>query len=153
MSGQAEDNTGRARVNKLESGNGRGSRGTGVAVKGQSCRASHDGESLKRMPAQRRRCSNADPFPPLLPLQVLHFLPYHRMNPARRLFSRTLATMSSSTVNFVTIPAPFDAHVHLRQGNLMKLVTPHVEQGGVRMAFVMVRLLSLSARTAKLTSV
>jgi dihydroorotase len=59
------------------------------------------------------------------------------MNPARRLFSRTLATMSST--NSITIPAPFDAHVHLRQGNLMKLVTPHVEQGGVRMAFVMVR--------------
>lgn len=38
-----------------------------------------------------------------------------------------------------TLPAPFDAHVHLRQGNLMRLVTPHVEQGGIRMAFVMVR--------------
>lgn len=39
----------------------------------------------------------------------------------------------------ITLPAPFDAHVHLRQGNLMRLVTPHVEQGGIRMAFVMVR--------------
>ncbi|KWU46685.1 dihydroorotase [Rhodotorula sp. JG-1b] len=37
----------------------------------------------------------------------------------------------------ITLPAPFDAHVHLRQGNLMRLVTPHVEQGGIRMAFVM----------------
>ncbi|GAA5918820.1 hypothetical protein JCM1841_002754 [Sporobolomyces salmonicolor] len=37
----------------------------------------------------------------------------------------------------ITLPAPFDAHVHLRQGNLMRLVTPHVELGGVRMAFVM----------------
>ncbi|GAA5826976.1 hypothetical protein JCM11251_002188 [Rhodosporidiobolus azoricus] len=39
--------------------------------------------------------------------------------------------------NTVTIPSPFDAHVHLRQGNLMRLVTPHVEEGGVKMAFVM----------------
>ncbi|GAA6036571.1 hypothetical protein JCM8097_001231 [Rhodosporidiobolus ruineniae] len=39
--------------------------------------------------------------------------------------------------NSITIPSPFDAHVHLRQGNLMRLVTPHVEQGGVKMAFVM----------------
>ncbi|GAA5859799.1 hypothetical protein JCM1840_006459 [Sporobolomyces johnsonii] len=37
----------------------------------------------------------------------------------------------------ITLPAPFDAHVHLRQGNLMRLVTPHVELGGVKMAFVM----------------
>ncbi|GAA6004414.1 hypothetical protein JCM10207_000716 [Rhodosporidiobolus poonsookiae] len=39
--------------------------------------------------------------------------------------------------NTITIPSPFDAHVHLRQGNLMRLVTPHVEQGGIKMAFVM----------------
>jgi len=44
----------------------------------------------------------------------------------------------------ITLAAPFDAHVHLRQGNLMRLVTPHVHQGGIRMAFVMVRLRSLS---------
>ncbi|KPV78358.1 uncharacterized protein RHOBADRAFT_33026 [Rhodotorula graminis WP1] len=37
----------------------------------------------------------------------------------------------------ITLAAPFDAHVHLRQGNLMRLVTPHVHQGGIRMAFVM----------------
>ncbi|BGP36630.1 dihydroorotase [Rhodotorula kratochvilovae] len=40
-------------------------------------------------------------------------------------------------VDQITLPAPFDAHVHLRQGSLMRLVTPHVEQGGIRMAFVM----------------
>ncbi|BGO94650.1 dihydroorotase [Rhodotorula toruloides] len=41
----------------------------------------------------------------------------------------------------ITIPSPFDAHVHLRQGNMMKLVTPHVEQGGIKMAFVMPNLI------------
>ncbi|GAA5857042.1 hypothetical protein JCM8547_007928 [Rhodosporidiobolus lusitaniae] len=46
----------------------------------------------------------------------------------------------SSTQSF-TIPSPFDAHVHLRQGNLMRLVTPHVEKGGVKMAFVMPNLI------------
>lgn len=40
----------------------------------------------------------------------------------------------------ITLPAPFDAHVHLRQGNMMRLVTPHVEKGGIRMAFVMASL-------------
>ncbi len=38
----------------------------------------------------------------------------------------------------ITIPSPFDAHVHLRQGSLMDLVVPHVNEGGVKMAFVMV---------------
>lgn len=42
-------------------------------------------------------------------------------------------------VDHISLSAPFDAHVHLRQGNLMRLVTPHVHQGGIRMAFVMVR--------------
>ncbi|GAA5991996.1 hypothetical protein JCM10908_000687 [Rhodotorula pacifica] len=50
--------------------------------------------------------------------------------------SRPIATMDS-----ITLPAPFDAHVHLRQGNMMRLVTPHVEQGGIRMAFVMPNLI------------
>lgn len=39
----------------------------------------------------------------------------------------------------ITIPSPFDAHVHLRQGDLMKLVVPHVPRGGVKLAYVMVR--------------
>lgn len=56
------------------------------------------------------------------------------LNSARFSSSRPIAAMDS-----ITLPAPFDAHVHLRQGNMMRLVTPHVEQGGIRMAFVMVR--------------
>ncbi|GAA5925421.1 hypothetical protein JCM10213_008787 [Rhodosporidiobolus nylandii] len=56
----------------------------------------------------------------------------------------------SSAPSSITIPSPFDAHVHLRQGNLMRLVTPHVEEGGVKMAFVMPNLvppLTLPAHT------
>ncbi|KAM0793457.1 hypothetical protein ACM66B_000900 [Microbotryomycetes sp. NB124-2] len=44
--------------------------------------------------------------------------------------------MSAST-KLLRLPSPFDAHVHLRQGNLMKLVAPHVSKGGVQLAFVM----------------
>lgn len=42
-------------------------------------------------------------------------------------------------VDSITLPAPFDAHVHLRQSSMMELVVPHVAQGGIKMAFVMVR--------------
>ncbi|KZW04055.1 dihydroorotase [Exidia glandulosa HHB12029] len=42
--------------------------------------------------------------------------------------------MSSTTIS---IPAPADFHVHLRDGNLAKLVTPHVAQGGISLAYVM----------------
>ncbi|GAA5950884.1 hypothetical protein JCM3765_004619 [Sporobolomyces pararoseus] len=46
-----------------------------------------------------------------------------------------------SEVESITLEAPLDAHVHLRQGNLMKLVTPHVELGGIKTAFVMPNLI------------
>ncbi|KAH8830670.1 dihydroorotase, partial [Flagelloscypha sp. PMI_526] len=37
----------------------------------------------------------------------------------------------------LTVDSPADFHVHLRQGNLSKLVTPHVRQGGFVLAYVM----------------
>ncbi|SJX61605.1 Dihydroorotase [Sporisorium reilianum f. sp. reilianum] len=37
----------------------------------------------------------------------------------------------------ITVPAPADFHVHLRQGKMSELVTPHVAQGGVSLAYVM----------------
>ncbi|KAI5481424.1 dihydroorotase [Pseudohyphozyma bogoriensis] len=40
-------------------------------------------------------------------------------------------------VDTLRIASPFDAHVHLRQGNMAKLVVPHVAQGGVKLAYVM----------------
>lgn len=38
----------------------------------------------------------------------------------------------------ITVNAPADFHVHLRQGELSKLVTPHVRKGGFTLAYVMV---------------
>ncbi|KZV65811.1 Dihydroorotase [Peniophora sp. CONT] len=37
----------------------------------------------------------------------------------------------------IAIASPADFHVHLRQGALSELVTPHVRQGGFRLAYVM----------------
>lgn len=39
----------------------------------------------------------------------------------------------------ITIPSACDFHVHLRQGDMMRMVTPKVEEGGVSVAYVMVR--------------
>ena len=36
-----------------------------------------------------------------------------------------------------TVPALDDFHVHLRQGKLMDMVTPHIQKGGCRLALVM----------------
>lgn len=54
--------------------------------------------------------------------------------------ARLSTTRPIAAMDAITLPAPFDAHVHLRQGNMMRLVTPHVEKGGIRMAFVMASL-------------
>ncbi|EPQ26577.1 uncharacterized protein PFL1_05898 [Pseudozyma flocculosa PF-1] len=37
----------------------------------------------------------------------------------------------------LTIPSPADFHVHLRQGAMSELVTPHVGEGGISLAYVM----------------
>jgi dihydroorotase len=42
-----------------------------------------------------------------------------------------------STSATISVPAPADFHVHLRQGDLSQLVTPHVREGGFRLAYVM----------------
>jgi dihydroorotase len=36
------------------------------------------------------------------------------------------------------LPATADFHVHLRDGEMMELVTPTIRQGGVNIVFVMV---------------
>jgi dihydroorotase len=41
----------------------------------------------------------------------------------------------------IELPAAFDAHVHLRDGEMAQLVTPTVRQGGVNQVYVMVRLM------------
>ncbi|KAJ7086619.1 Dihydroorotase [Mycena epipterygia] len=37
----------------------------------------------------------------------------------------------------ISVPSPADFHVHLRQGKLATLVTPHVRKGGFSLAYVM----------------
>jgi dihydroorotase len=52
-----------------------------------------------------------------------------------------------STANYgdiIEVIAPADFHVHLRDGELSKLVTPHVHEGGFYLAYVMVRANHLS---------
>ena len=38
----------------------------------------------------------------------------------------------------ISVSSPADFHVHLRQGELSELVTPHVRKGGFHLAYVMV---------------
>ncbi|KAF9221928.1 Dihydroorotase [Gyrodon lividus] len=45
--------------------------------------------------------------------------------------------MSSDTTDTIIVESPADFHVHLRQGDLSSLVTPHVRQGGFDLAYVM----------------
>lgn len=45
-----------------------------------------------------------------------------------------------STTATISVLAPADFHVHLRQGDLLQLVTPHVREGGFRLAYVMVNI-------------
>jgi dihydroorotase len=46
--------------------------------------------------------------------------------------------MSFSQLNEIELPAAFDAHVHLRDGEMSQLVTPTIRQGGVNQVYVMV---------------
>ena len=38
----------------------------------------------------------------------------------------------------ITVPAPADFHVHLRQGEISELIVPHVRRGGFDLVYVMV---------------
>lgn len=37
----------------------------------------------------------------------------------------------------ITLPAPADYHVHVRQGEMSELIAPHVREGGFHLAYVM----------------
>lgn len=50
----------------------------------------------------------------------------------------TARSNSVSMANSIEIHGAADFHVHLRQGSLSKLVTPHVRKGGFGLAYVMV---------------
>jgi hypothetical protein len=53
-------------------------------------------------------------------------------------FDPSLLAIIMADVKEIVIPSPADFHSHLRQGELMKLVAPHVHKGGVDLAYVMV---------------
>jgi hypothetical protein len=43
-----------------------------------------------------------------------------------------------SMTNSITLPSACDFHLHLRQGDMMRMVTPKVQEGGVSLAYIMV---------------
>lgn len=51
----------------------------------------------------------------------------------------------------ITVAAPADFHVHLRQGTFTELVGKHVREGGFGLAYVMVRLAALWLDVQNLT--
>lgn len=46
--------------------------------------------------------------------------------------------MDITTIQEIELPAAFDAHVHLRDGEMSQLVTPTIRKGGVNTVYVMV---------------
>ena len=65
----------------------------------------------------------------------------------KALISFRAATMSEAAET-ISVASPADFHVHLRQGELAQVVTPHVRQGGFSLAYVMARLLARSLQMA-----
>ena len=49
-----------------------------------------------------------------------------------------ILTIEATMPDELRVPAPADFHTHLRQDALMHLATPHVRQGGMQLAYVMV---------------
>jgi dihydroorotase len=47
--------------------------------------------------------------------------------------------MEFTKLKEIELPAAFDAHVHLRDGEMSQLVTPTIRKGGVNQVYVMVR--------------
>lgn len=48
------------------------------------------------------------------------------------------APIDLATTELLELPAAFDAHVHLRDGDMARLVAPTVRKGGVNACYVMV---------------
>lgn len=48
------------------------------------------------------------------------------------------ASMGFTDLTEIELPAAFDAHVHLRDGEMSQLVTPTIRKGGVNQVYVMV---------------
>lgn len=50
----------------------------------------------------------------------------------------TTPNMEFTKLSEIELPAAFDAHVHLRDGEMSQLVTPTIRKGGVNQVYVMV---------------
>jgi dihydroorotase len=55
--------------------------------------------------------------------------------------------MEFTKLTEIELPAAFDAHVHLRDGEMSQLVTPTIRKGGVNQVYVMVRKLAYFSST------
>jgi hypothetical protein len=67
----------------------------------------------------------------------------NRAHPPRQNHS-TAEKMNFTQIDEIELPAAFDAHVHLRDGEMSQLVTPTIRRGGVNQVYVMVRTTLLS---------
>jgi dihydroorotase len=56
--------------------------------------------------------------------------------------------MEFTKLTEIELPAAFDAHVHLRDGEMSQLVTPTIRKGGVNQVYVMVSPWRLSYYTS-----
>ena len=63
-------------------------------------------------------------------------IPINDINPVIK--PNISARMGFTDLSEIELPAAFDAHVHLRDGEMSQLVTPTIRQGGVNQVFVMV---------------
>ena len=44
----------------------------------------------------------------------------------------------------ITLPSAHDFHLHVRQGEMMEMVTPKIVEGGVSVAYIMVNILAIT---------
>ncbi len=70
--------------------------------------------------------------PPKKPLNRLHYTTHERIPHS------LVPKMEFMKLTELEIPAAFDAHVHLRDGEMSELVTPTIRMGGVDQVYVMV---------------
>lgn len=70
--------------------------------------------------------------------QTTRHVTLHHMIASYFLLPLLQSTSIMAATTAISIPKPADFHVHLRQGDLSALVTPHVRKGGFRLAYVMV---------------
>ena len=61
--------------------------------------------------------------------------------PTPRFHSHQKPEMKFTELTEIELPAAYDAHVHLRDGEMSQLVTPTIRKGGVNQVYVMVSLI------------